>query len=115
MAKVTRGEVKGAIVVASANPGNTEALANAVRLSLDLFAQENPGGAVELRVPPFRVVQLLEGINHRRGTPPAVVEIAPEVWLRLISKKITWSEAVEDGLIQASGENSNISKVLNKF
>ena len=115
MAKVTRGEVKGAIVVASANPGNTEALANAVRLSLDLFAQENPGGAVELRVPPFRVVQLLEGINHRRGTPPAVVEIAPQVWLKLISKKITWSEADQDGLIQASGEQSDLAKLIDSF
>ena len=115
MAKVTRGEVDGAIVVASANPGNTEALANAVRLSLDLFAQENPGGAVELRVPPFRVVQLLEGINHRRGTPPAVVEIAPEIWLRLISKKITWTEAVQDGLIQASGEQSDLASLIDNF
>lgn len=115
MAKLTRGEVIGVITASSANPTNKEQLALAVRLSLDYLAQENPGGAVELRVPPFRVVQLLEGINHRRGTPPAVVEIAPEVWIKLITKQMCWNFALEKGLIQSSGNQIDISNLINFF
>ena len=115
MAKVTRAEVIGAITASAANPNNQDLLALAVRSSLDFLAQEFPGNSVELRVPPFRVVQLLEGINHRRGTPPAVVEIVPQVWLDLISKKITWGQAINTGFIHASGEQSDLAEIIDNF
>ena len=115
MAKLTRGEVIGAITASSANSTNKEQLALAVRLSLDYLAQEFPGNAVELRVPPYRVIQILEGITHRRGTPPAVVEITPDNWIKLLTKDLDWESAQEQGLIQASGERSNLSELLELF
>lgn len=115
MAKVTRAEVDFAISEAVANPDQTQLLASAVRLSLDWLAQENPGNAVELRVPPYRVVQLIEGINHRRGTPPAVVEIDPATWIQILSKKIEWQTCVSQGKIIASGEQSDLTKLIEGF
>nr|WP_242516972.1 sterol carrier family protein [Corynebacterium mendelii] len=58
-------------------------IAAAVRQSVRILAQENPGKSVELRVPPFVAVQLIDGPAHTRGTPPNVVETTPLVWLRL--------------------------------
>ena len=58
-------------------------LANAVRLSARMLAQEAPGHSVEVRVPPFVAVQCIEGPRHTRGTPPNVVEMSPEMWLGL--------------------------------
>src|SRR5690625_5388245 len=61
-------------------------LAPAVRRTLELFAAEHPGGAVELRVPPVAAVQALPGTRHTRGTPPAVVETDAMTWLALDRK-----------------------------
>ncbi len=59
-------------------------IAHATRLSAQLLAELIPGGAVEVRVPPFVAVQCGEGVSHRRGTPPNVVEMGPREWLRLV-------------------------------
>ena len=55
-------------------------LALAVRYSLQLLAEQSPGGAVEVRVPPFGAVQCIEGPKHTRGTPPNVVETDAATW-----------------------------------
>ena len=89
-----------------------EPIANAVRESLDWFSNQNPGRAVELRVPPFRVVQVLGGTTHRRGTPPAIVEMSPQGWLRLLTRQTTWDAEIANGSIQASGERSNLGEVI---
>jgi hypothetical protein len=116
MPKVTVTQVREAIAASSTYPMDNELLANLVRISLDYLAQEFSGNAVELRVPPFRVVQLLTGINHRRGTPPSVIEISPQTWQKLLNKELTWEFAKHDGLIQISGENSEkIILVLVEF
>jgi hypothetical protein len=116
MPKVTVTQVREAIAASSTNPIDNELLANLIRISLDYLAQEFPGNAVELRVPPFRVVQLLTGINHRRGTPPSVIEMSPQTWLKIVSKELNWEFAKRDGLIQMSGENSEkIILVLAEF
>ncbi len=90
--------------------GDREVVASAVRESMKWFAGQLPGRAVELRVPPFLVVQVLGGTTHRRGTPPAVVEMAPHVWLGLICGEVAWADAIADGRISASGERSNLSE-----
>lgn len=59
-------------------------LAQAVRLSARLLAQDAPGHSVEVRVPPFVAVQCIDGPRHTRGTPPNVVETDPRTWLRLV-------------------------------
>ena len=112
MTKVDRAFALGNATIALANLNNPELLANGVRTSLQWFAEQNPGRAVEVRVPPYLAVQILGGTTHSRGTPPAVVEMSPDTWLELFTKKLTWADAVADGKITASGERSDLSELL---
>lgn len=84
-------------------------LLTAVRFTLEEFADRFPGRSVEVRVPPAGAVQILEGATHRRGTPPAVVEMDMATWLSLVVGQISWSEAVAQGCIQASGERADLT------
>ncbi|MGO1228839.1 MAG: sterol carrier family protein [Brachybacterium sp.] len=87
-------------------------LAPAVRHTLEMFAEEFPGGAVELRVPPYAAVQAIAGTRHTRGTPPAVVETDAATWLALVSGDLAWAEAVAGGRVHASGERSDLAELL---
>jgi hypothetical protein len=87
-------------------------LAPAVRHTLETFAEEYPGGAVELRVPPFAAVQAISGTRHTRGTPPAVVETDAATWLALVTGDLGWAEAVATGRVRASGERSDLGQLL---
>lgn len=86
--------------------------ATAVRFSLEELAAIAPGRSLEVRVPPFGAVQCIEGSVHRRGTPPAVVEMAPDVWLGLVTGALRWDDAVAAGSVDASGERSDLSGLL---
>lgn len=88
------------------------ALADAVRTTARFLAAEHPGGAVELRVPPFVAVQCIEGLNHRRGTPPNVVEMSPRTWLQLATGRRTWDEVAAAGELTASGSRADLGDVL---
>lgn len=79
---------------------------------LALLVAKAPGGAVEVRVPPFAVAQCVEGTRHTRGTPPAVVETDPATWVALAVGDLGWSEASAGGRIHASGERSDLSTLL---
>lgn len=83
-------------------PPRTE-LAAAVRLSLRTLAAIAPGGSVEVRVPPFGVVQCVDGPRHTRGTPPNVVQTDPRTWLLLATGRLLWTDAAAQGLLTASG------------
>lgn len=87
-------------------------LGPAVRHTLELFAEELPGGAVELRVPPYGAVQAIAGTRHTRGTPPAVVETDARTWLELVTGALTWDEARVAGRVSASGERSDLGEHL---
>lgn len=88
-------------------------LALAVRFTLQVLAEEYPGGAVEVRVPPFGAVQIIEGTSHTRGTPPAVVEMNAATWMRLATGELTWAEGrAKGGGVSASGERSDLSEIL---
>lgn len=76
---------------------------------LHRLAAAAPGRSVELRVPPYGAVQLIAGPTHRRGTPKAVVEMAPAVLLALAEGTATWAAAVRDGRVLASGERADLS------
>ncbi|WP_037574044.1 sterol carrier family protein [Phaeacidiphilus oryzae] len=93
-------------------PHDRQALAAVVRLLADTLAEQAPGGSVELRIPPFAVVQCVEGPRHTRGTPPNVVETSPLVWVRLATGRLTWEDAVEVAELTASGERSDLSALL---
>lgn len=87
-------------------------IATAVRYTLEELGLQAPGRSVEVRVPPFGAVQAVDGPTHRRGTPPNVVEMAPDVWLALVIGELDWQEATEDGLMQASGGRADLSAYL---
>lgn len=93
-------------------PYDRQALATATRLLADALAAKAPGGSVEVRVPPYAVVQCVEGPRHTRGTPPNVVETAPLTWIRLATGRLDWSEAVEEADVTASGERADLAPHL---
>lgn len=88
------------------------ALAATVRLLADVLAVRAPGASVEVRVPPFAVVQCVLGPRHTRGTPPNTVETDPLTWLRLATGRLTWSRAVAAGAVAASGQRAELSDHL---
>lgn len=81
--------------------GNHQAMA--VRYLLQQLETSHPGGSVELRIPPYGAVQLIGGLNHRRGTPPNVVELSAENFLALSLGKSSWEQLSESGKLLASG------------
>ncbi|MFD7923318.1 sterol carrier family protein [Streptomyces sp. NPDC059740] len=93
-------------------PQDRQNLAAAVRMLADTLATQAPGGSVEVRVPPFAVVQCVAGPRHTRGTPPNVVEAGPTAWLRLATGRTGWAEAVADAQVSASGERADLSALL---
>jgi hypothetical protein len=71
-----------------------------------------PGKAVEVRIPPYGAVQVIQGPRHTRGTPGAVVEMPPDVWIELASGTTTWNDARSTGRVRASGERTDLSSLL---
>ena len=109
---ISSSDVIGAIDQFQLDSDNSDALALAVRLSLAWFAGAHPGRAVELRVPPYGAVQILEGTTHRRGTPAAVVEMSPTTWIALFTHVTTWEAACASGQVLASGARSDLTAPL---
>lgn len=89
-----------------------QALAAATRLLADALAAKAPGGSTEVRVPPYAVVQCVEGPRHTRGTPPNVVETDPLSWIRLATGRLSWQDALEEAKVSASGERADIGGLL---
>lgn len=89
--------------------GDTRAL---VKHHLAVLAERAPGNSVEVRVPPYAAVQVVPGVRHTRGTPPAVVETDAETWLALATGRTTWGEAVASGRVVASGERTDLTPYL---
>jgi len=87
-------------------------LALAVRYSLQLLAEQAPGGTVEVRVPPYAAVQCVEGPKHTRGTPPNVIETDASTWLALATGALSWGDARAAGRVQASGQRADLSGLL---
>lgn len=87
-------------------------LATAVRYLLQLLVEKVPGGAVEVRVPPFGAVQVIEGPRHTRGTPPNVVETDAATWIALATGREAWADAAAAGRILASGVRADLTDVL---
>ncbi|HEY7053112.1 MAG TPA: sterol carrier family protein [Mycobacterium sp.] len=81
----------------------TDALAGAVRFTARTLAAAAPGSSVEVRIPPFVAVQCISGPQHRRGTPPNVVETDARTWLLLATGMLSVADAAGDGRLQLSG------------
>ncbi len=83
-----------------------------VKHFLALLQLRAPGASVEVRVPPYAAVQVIEGVRHTRGTPPAVVETDPDTWIALSVGELDWAEAIAQRLVRASGERTDLSALL---
>ncbi|MET8568120.1 sterol carrier family protein [Streptomyces sp. NPDC004783] len=101
-----------AAVPGLAIPHDRQALAACTRLLADALAVKAPGGSTEVRVPPYAVVQCVEGPRHTRGTPPNVVETDPLTWIRLATGRLAWADAVADAKVSASGERADLGGLL---
>ena len=89
-------------------------IASEVRRILDLIKKSAPGNAVELRIPPYGVIQCVAGVNHRRGTPANQVEMSGEVLIQLAHNPGLWPDLLQSGHIQASGQLSDLSQVFSQ-
>lgn len=79
---------------------------------LAVLAERAPGRSVEVRVPPYAAAQVIEGVRHTRGTPPAVVETDADTWIALATGTLAWAEAVAEGRVVASGERTDLAAHL---
>lgn len=79
---------------------------------LAVLEERAPGHSVEVRVPPFAAVQVVPGVRHTRGTPPAVVETDAATWIALATGALAWAEADAEGRVRASGERADLSPYL---
>ena len=105
-----RLRVLGPDALASAEEASdTKAL---VKHYLAVLEERAPGRSVEVRVPPYAAVQVVPGVRHTRGTPPAVVETDAETWLAVATGRTTWGEALASGKVLASGERTDLSAYL---
>jgi hypothetical protein len=84
----------------------------AVKFCLQILHEKAPGNSVEVRIPPYAAVQVITGISHKRGTPPAVIEMSARIWIDLAIGKIDWITAKNGGAISASGERADLSAFL---
>ncbi len=79
---------------------------------LAVLESQAPGNSVEVRVPPYAAVQVIPGVRHTRGTPPAVVEADAETWIGLATGIVSWADAEAAGSVRASGERADLSPHL---
>jgi len=84
----------------------------AVKYCLQLLHEKAPGNSVEVRIPPYAAVQVIPGISHKRGTPPAVIEMTARIWIDLAIGNIDWATTKNSGAISASGERADLSTLL---
>ncbi|WP_221584991.1 sterol carrier family protein [Microbacterium sp. G2-8] len=103
------GRVALDAVRAAEQPARTD-LATSVRYLLQLLEERAPGKSVEVRVPPFGAVQVIQGPAHTRGTPPNVIETDPATWIALATGDLAWPDARDR--ISASGTRADISHLL---
>ena len=89
-------------------------VAMAVRYSLHMLEIKAPGPGVEVRVAPWGAVKILDGpaSDPHNLTPPDVIELDPEVWLRLAAGVTRWNEEREAGHISAVGERDDLHELL---
>ncbi|MDF7666005.1 sterol carrier family protein [Bifidobacterium sp. ESL0745] len=113
-AEARRGEPLEARLAFSPNdlPRNTWAMA--VRYSLYLLENKAPGPGVEVRVAPWGAVKILDGpkSDPHNLTPPDVIELDPDVWLRLACGLTSWTEEKDAGRISAIGERDDLTALL---
>jgi uncharacterized protein (TIGR03083 family) len=92
-----------------------QALAVSCRMLATILSDRNPGHSVEVRVPPYAAVQVIEGPRHTRGTPANVVETDPATWVLIAAGRLPYADAVSQGLVAASGQRADLGPYLPLF
>ncbi|MEO7350037.1 MAG: sterol carrier family protein [Terrimesophilobacter sp.] len=93
-------------------PVDRDVTALAVRYLLQVLSDAAPGNTLEVRVPPFGAMQCVEGPRHTRGTPPNVIELDAATWIALATGSLTWSRALSDDRVAASGSRADLDGLL---
>lgn len=101
--------VSAALAMAERDRASTKLL---VKHFLAVLAERAPGRSVEVRVPPYAAAQVVEGVRHTRGTPPAVVELDADTWVAVAIGELTWADALAGGRVSASGERTDLTAYL---
>mgnify|MGYP003328549034 FL=1 len=83
-----------------------------VKATLAELVKRAPGRAIEVRIPPYAAIQCGDGPTHTRGTPPNVIEMDATTWLSLAGGETSWQDAMDSGLISASGARADLSEYL---
>ncbi len=110
--KIDVADGRAALAAVSAGTAARPQTATAVRYLLQLLDEKAPGNSVEVRVPPFGAVQVVQGPRHTRGTPPNVVEMDAATWIALATGAESWADAVAAGRVSASGVRADLSDLL---
>ena len=104
------------VAVSLARLADDEAESSDLRLLVKHFLavleSRAPGHSVEVRVPPYAAVQVIPGVRHTRGTPPAVVELDAVTFIALATGATAWVDALASGRVSASGERTDLSAYL---
>ncbi|MEY4494315.1 MAG: hypothetical protein RL570_430 [Actinomycetota bacterium] len=104
--------VQAQLMGAGLDSADEQTLATACRYLLEELAERAPGNSVEVRVPPYGATQCIEGPRHTRGTPPNTVEMNPNTWFALATGSLSWSQALAEAKVLASGTRADLSEVL---
>ena len=105
-------DVSAAMATVEGGTATPEDLRLLVKHFLAVLEDRAPGHSVEVRVPPYAAVQVIPGVRHTRGTPPAVVETDAGTWIALASGALSWSDAERSGRVSASGERADLAPYL---
>jgi hypothetical protein len=102
-----------AVLADSSKRVNSDAeFKTAVRFFLEELSFLRPGKSVEVRVPPLGAVQCIDGLEHRRGTPPNSVELGSSDWFALAVGEVSWDDLVGSGKLVASGTRSDLADIF---
>jgi hypothetical protein len=110
--RIPLDEGRAALAAVAAGDAARPDVATAVRYLLQLLAEKAPGNAVEVRVPPFGAVQVVEGPRHTRGTPPNVVEMDAATWIAVATGEMPWADAVDSGAARPSGIRADLTRLV---
>jgi Bacterial SCP ortholog len=105
-------EVAAALLRVASDEADRADLRLLVKHFLAVLEERAPGHSVEVRVPPYAAVQVIPGVRHTRGTPPAVVETDAETWIGLATGELSWADALQSARVTASGERTDLTAYL---
>jgi hypothetical protein len=90
-------------------PVDVSTVTTAVNYTLQLLAEQSPGSAVEVRVPPYGAVRCIEDPFDPGDRQPGVIETDAATWLMLATGDLSWADARNRGAVRVSGERADLA------